>query len=258
MQRDLALKHRKRATRSNTWALGGAVEKFRRTLSNLKFGQALFIKGPRVYFRTFLACLTKFSITPSNVSRSPIFSSVRFCQYSSTSLAVASNSSSFFTCALSSSSVMPSSASSVVVHVCLAAIISSSGCGGGPFLRLGFPCVSTDVDELLPSPCRSRETERDSLEFRGDAEAGTLSEGSTSFFCFEAGRISSRSTGTPRETRKRRRVRDRIQSGGANGGGATSCDQREAERGVLNDVFSLGRGGNCGTSSSSGGKRLVR
>jgi hypothetical protein len=55
-----------------------------------------------------------------------------------------------------------------------------------------------------------------------------------SFFCLEAGRISSRSTGTPRETRKRRRMRERIQFGGWRGGGATSCDQREALRGVRN------------------------
>lgn len=136
--------------------------------------------------------------------------------------------------------------------------MSNSGCGGGPFLLFGFPCVSTDVDEALASPCRSRDTERESLEFLGDADEGTLSEGSTSFFCFEAGRISSRSTGTPRETRKRRRVLERIQSGGASGGGATSCDQSEAERGVVKDVLSLGSGGNCGTSSSSAGKRLAR
>lgn len=47
-------------------------------------------------------------------------------------------------------------------------------------------------------------------------------EGRTNFFCFEAGRISSRSTGTPRETRKRRRIRDLVQFGGWSGGGATS------------------------------------
>lgn len=38
-----------------------------------------------------------------------------------------------------------------------------------------------------------------------------VSPGRTSFFCFEAGRISSRSTGTPSETRKRRRIRDLTQ-----------------------------------------------
>ena len=57
-------------------------------------------------------------------------------------------------------------------------------------------------------------------------------EGRTSFFCFEAGRISSRSTGTPRDTRKRRRIRDFTQFWGCSGGGATSWDQRERERSV--------------------------
>jgi hypothetical protein len=85
-----------------------------------------------------------------------------------------------------------------------------------------------------------------------------LREGSTSFFCFEAGRISSRSTGTPRETRKSRRVRERIQSGGARGGGATSWDQRDAERGVEKIEESFDRVGKAGRSSSSGGNRLAR
>lgn len=60
-----------------------------------------------------------------------------------------------------------------------------------------------------------------------------------SFFCFEAGKISSRSTGTPRETRNSRRIRDRTQSGGCNGGGATSCDQSERPRSVrkIESVF---------------------
>lgn len=80
-----------------------------------------------------------------------------------------------------------------------------------------------------------------------------------SFFCLDAGRISSRSTGTPNETRKRRRVRDRIQSGGASGGGATSCDQREAERSVENTEGVLeSAGGKSGNVRSSGGKRLAR
>ena len=118
--------------------------------------------------------------------------------------------------------------------------------------------MSTEVDELLPSPCRSCDAERESLDVRGDVEEGMFSEGRTSFFCFDAGRISSRSTGTPSETRNRRRMRDRIQSGGAKGGGATSWDHKEAERGVVNDEESFGSGGNCGTSSSSGGKRLAK
>lgn len=88
--------------------------------------------------------------------------------------------------------------------------------------------------EALPSPCFRREIEpapRESVELRGEEEdLDRWIEGKMSFFCLEAGRISSRSTGTPRETRKRRRMRDRIQLGGWSGGGATSWDQREALR----------------------------
>jgi hypothetical protein len=85
------------------------------------------------------------------------------------------------------------------------------------------------------------------------------SEGSTSFFCLEeAGRISSRSTGTPRETRKSRRMRERIQSGGCSGGGATSWDQSEAERGVRKTgLSSAERAGSVG-KESGGGKRASR
>jgi hypothetical protein len=82
------------------------------------------------------------------------------------------------------------------------------------------------VLEALPSPCFRREMEpppRESVEFRGDEEdLARWIEGKMSFFCLEAGRISSRSTGTPRETRKSRRMRERIQLGGWSGGGATS------------------------------------
>ena len=67
-----------------------------------------------------------------------------------------------------------------------------------------------------------------------------------SFFCLEAGRISSRSTGTPRETRKRRRMRERTQLGGWRGGGATSCAQREAERGVRKMGFEVSEGVGAG------------
>lgn len=49
------------------------------------------------YFRTFLACLTRFSMTPSNASRSPIVSSVFLVQYSSASFAAPCNSSKRFT-----------------------------------------------------------------------------------------------------------------------------------------------------------------
>lgn len=88
----------------------------------------------------------------------------------------------------------------------------------------GFPWESTDVDEAFCPLCFKRATDLESVEVRGDAdELGWRdSDGSTSFFCLEAGRISSRSTGTPRETRNNLRIRDRIQSGGDRGGGATS------------------------------------
>lgn len=54
-------------------------------------------------------------------------------------------------------------------------------------------------------------------------------EGSTSRFCLLGGRISSRSTGTPRETRKRRRMRERVQLGGCIGGGETSCCHNDSD-----------------------------
>jgi len=93
------------------------------------------------------------------------------------------------------------------------------------------------VEEALPSPCLRRES-RESVELRGEPEGGfKFMDGRISFFCLEAGRISSKSTGTPRETRKRRRIRERIQFGGCKGGGATSCVQSEALRGVRNMGF---------------------
>lgn len=98
--------------------------------------------------------------------------------------------------------------------------------------------------------------ERESVEFRGEPEGGLrFMDGRMSFFCLDAGRISSRSTGTPSETRNRRRILDRIQFGGCNGGGATSCDQREALRGVRNMEFSAEIGGRTDVSIVSGGKR---
>ena len=170
-------------------------------------------------------------MTPSNASLSPNFSSVLLVQYSRTSFAVPCISSSFFTCAFNSSIVKPLRAASVIVHNCLAETRSNSGAGGGPFRlreseRLGLPWESRDVEEALPSLVLSFES-RLSMELRGEPEAGfRFIEGRMSFFCLEAGRISSRSTGTPRETRKRRRIRERIQFGGWRGGGATSWDQR--------------------------------
>lgn len=117
--------------------------------------------------------------------------------------------------------------------------------------------MSTDVDDALPSPRRNRDAEREPLDRAGDV-ARRFREGRISFFCLDAGRISSRSTGTPSDTRKRRRVRDRIQSGGANGGGATSWDHKEADRGVKNKDDIFGRVSGIGRSSSSGGNKLSR
>lgn len=110
------------------------------TLGISKYPSSLYI---HYYFRVFLACFTKFSITPSKASRSPNFSSVLFVQYSNTSFAVPCISSSFFTCSFNSSIVRPFSASSVIVHNCLAETKSSCGAGGGPLLRL-------DSERCLP------------------------------------------------------------------------------------------------------------
>ena len=61
------------------------------------------------------------------------------------------------------------------------------------------------------------------LDGEGEREREDASvEGSTSFFCLEAGRISSRSMGTPSETRKSRRMRERSQAGGERGGGVSN------------------------------------
>lgn len=212
------------------------------------------------HFLTFRACWTKFSITPSNASRSPSFSSVLLVQYSSTSFAVPCIASNFATCSFSSSMVCPASASFVTVQSCRAYTRSRSGAGGGPFLRLdvvGLPCESTEVLLAFPSEALRRDTDptaRESVEFRGDDDE-RLMDGRMSFFCFEAGRISSRSIGTPRETRKRRRIRERIQFGGCKGGGATSCDQSDALRCVRKVGFSGVMAGRVDVSIVSGAKR---
>ena len=82
-----------------------------------------------------------------------------------------------------------------------------------------------DAEDVLSWFNRTRE------RFRRPSDDERV-EGRMSFFCFEAGRISSRSTGTPSETRKSRRMRERTQLGGCRGGGATSCDQRDELRSV--------------------------
>ena len=218
-------------------------------------------------------------MTPSKASRSPIFSSVRFFQNSRTSLASPSSASRRWTWSRSSSSVMPPRASSVVAQSCRADTRSRSGGSGGPFFffcccccscccccadrraadaepdRRGFffPCESTDTDESLPSALRTREMDRESVDVRREpVELTRCSEGRTSFFCFDAGNISSRSTGTPSETRNNRRMGDRIQSGGCNGGGAASWDQSDALRGLKKMGLSFGGEGSGGSSNTSG------
>lgn len=184
------------------------------------------------YFLTLLACLTKFSITPSNASFSLTPSSLLFNQYSSTSLALPVISSSLATCTLNSPSSIPSSAASVVEHRILVSEISRSGGGAGPLRRALRDLVPGD--DVRPPPLSSEVRERlvllgscfkRSTVERGESlrrSPGVL--GRMSFFCLLAGRISSRSTGTPKETRKRRRMRERSQLGGWRGGGAESWE----------------------------------
>ena len=88
--------------------------------------------------------------------------------------------------------------------------------------------LSMEVVEALASVCFSRAMDpfRGSLRLDEPAEVN----GRMSFFCFDAGSISSRSTGTPKDTRKSRRIRDRVQLGGCKGGGATSCVQSDRDR----------------------------
>jgi hypothetical protein len=166
-------------------------------------------------------------MTCSNASLSPSALSMRFCQYSNTSFALTSKPFNLSRCCSSSSWVKFWSAASVVAQSIVVLLMSSSGGGGGPFLcLLGFEAdESIDVVDAFSSSRFTRPSAPflPSDEGRGDLSPGMWMEGRMSFFCLEAGRISSRSTGTPRETRKRRRMRERTQSGGCSGGGATSC-----------------------------------
>ena len=122
-----------------------------------------------------------------------------------------------------------SRAASVVAHSIEVVLRSSSGGGGGPFRGLSDLDLdeSTDVFEAFSFFTRSSALLRPSDDGRGDLSPGIFIEGRMSFFCFEAGKISSRSTGTPSETRKSRRILERTQSGGCSGGGATSCVHKE-------------------------------
>lgn len=187
--------------------------------------------------------------------------SVLLTQYSSTSFAVVDAVSSDTTCCSSSESVNPSKAASVVAHNLLTAKRSSSGGACWPRRRLDF-CREivelTDVVEsfcgVVESPCLAF-----SIAFlRIDVlESSGLMEGNISFFCLDAGNISSRSTGTPRDTRKSRRIRDFTQFGGCSGGGATNWDHKESERSLLKMAVESGiasNGGNEGTAFVSGNR----
>lgn len=120
-------------------------------------------------------------------------------------------------------------AASVVEHSIVVELISSCGGGAGPlrFLSVFDAEESRDADDVFSLFTRPRAPLRPSDEGRGDFSPGMWIEGRMSFFCFDAGRISSKSTGTPRETRNKRLIRDRTQSGGWRGGGATSCDHND-------------------------------
>ena len=176
------------------------------------------------HFLTRRACFTRFSMTPSKASLSPNALSLRFSQYSKTSLALVVRSSSFRQCASSSSSVILEIASIVVAQIILVSCRSSSGGGGGPFRRLPLddvPALSMEVEDALSCFRRTLEPVRCPSTGEGEPLRRCI-DGRMSFFCFEAGRISSRSTGTPNDTRNNRRMRDRTQFGGCSGGGATS------------------------------------
>lgn len=168
-------------------------------------------------------------MTCSKASLSPRALSSCFCQYSKTCCAVVCRDFRLSTCFVNSSSVKFSSAASVVAHNMDVALRSSSGGGAGPFRGLSDLDFEepTDVLEALSLFTRSSAVLRPSDEGRGDLSPGMLMDGRISFFCFEAGKISSRSTGTPSETRNSRLILERTQSGGWSGGGATSCVHSE-------------------------------
>lgn len=224
------------------------------------------------YFLTCRTCFTRFSITPSKASFSPSWLSLRFSQYSNTSLARVVTCSRFSTWSFSSTPVSPSSAASVVAHKRRTANRSSSGGAVWP-LRLGAGRCDGERAESIeleerdwPSGCFFLLLGR-ALALSPPAVVGVefefpskFMDGNTSFFCFEAGRISSRSTGTPRETRNRRRIRDFVQLGGCSGGGATSCDQSDNDRSVLNtaEEFEKGSTGARAERSIEFGNRVSR
>lgn len=164
---------------------------------------------------------------------------------------------------MSSASVRPFRAASVVRQSLRTAERSRCGGGVGSRRREVRWRPDVEVDGLFVWSCEVLSL-RAWLGERATGltvvEPSGLMDGRMSFFCFEAGRISSRSTGTPRETRKRRLIRDLTQFCGCSGGGATSWDQRERERSVLKMAEGLGIGSTGGREEASldAGKRLSR
>jgi len=167
---------------------------------------------------------TKLSITPSKLSFSPTASSFLANQYVKFSLACEVTAFKLSTCASNSSTVIPCNANSDTLALCRAATGSNGGASGA-----GFP------------------------ESEGAAVSG-LVLGRTSFFFFpEAGRISSRFTGMPSETRKSRRIRERFQSGGFSGPGAASWFHCDIARSLSSrSVGTEGSGGGRGFDAGEG------
>lgn len=182
------------------------------------------------YFLRPLTKPTRFSITPSRASFSFKLSSFLTSQYSNTELAFVFRDRSVLTCSFSSASSYRSKTSSVVVHISTAPSISNSGAGGGPFgmvlVLRGFGAPVFESIDVVDSLGMSLNLSMTELALGEDAR---FMFGSTSLFCFDGGNISSRSTGTPRDTRKSLRIRLLVQFGGCMGGGETSCCHNESD-----------------------------
>jgi hypothetical protein len=174
-------------------------------------------------------------MTSSKAFLSPSALSLCLVQNCSIRADCSMNSQSLVKCSCSSTSVNPRIATSVVEHSSRAVLRSSSWPG-----MLAFGAAGC---EMPPDAAASSSFIRDTRPLaaasfgRRAARSSMCTEGKTSFFCLLAGRISSRSTGTPKDTRNKRRMRERIQSGGCSGGGATSCAQSDWERSVRKEGF---------------------
>lgn len=160
--------------------------------------------------------------------------SLRLLQYSRASCPRASSLITSATCSFSSESSIPCSLLSVVPLTLSACDISKSGSRSSSFLRL-LLLLPDESRLILESFCPlirdiAPFAPLESIDPRGDRSDDKCIDGKMSFFCLLAGNISSRSTGTPKDTRKSLRIRDLSQSGGANGGGATSCEYNDKLR----------------------------